>query len=157
MKMPAARRQEWIDALLSGQYPQGVRQLNHAGNFCCLGVLCEITPLIRKTIEYENDGTPKYGGIQYNNESKHLPMTLRMRYSAEYCGFNVPLARVASLQGNDSLEKLVKQYSECADGVAMPDSIYGKADYFVNVAWLNDAGVSFAQIAELIEEFVEVE
>lgn len=35
-------RQLWIDALRSGEYPQGKGYLNRDGKFCCLGVACEV-------------------------------------------------------------------------------------------------------------------
>ena len=35
-------KQVWIDALLSGTYQQGLSYLNAGGQFCCLGVKCEI-------------------------------------------------------------------------------------------------------------------
>jgi hypothetical protein len=36
-------KQEWLEALRSGQYKQGKHRLqNSTGGFCCLGVLCDI-------------------------------------------------------------------------------------------------------------------
>lgn len=36
----------WIEALRSGKYKQGLGQLrNHDDEFCCLGVLCDISGL----------------------------------------------------------------------------------------------------------------
>lgn len=40
MKKEIADR--WVSALRSGDYAQGIGYLNNAGNYCCLGVLCEI-------------------------------------------------------------------------------------------------------------------
>lgn len=34
---------KWLEALRSGRYKQGYQQLkDHDGNYCCLGVLCDI-------------------------------------------------------------------------------------------------------------------
>jgi hypothetical protein len=45
MKMHPGIKQQWIDALESGKYPQGTGELqNTKGEFCCLGVLCDILP-----------------------------------------------------------------------------------------------------------------
>lgn len=33
----------WIEALRSGKYEQGTQQLRSGDNFCCLGVLCDIS------------------------------------------------------------------------------------------------------------------
>lgn len=42
------RIQMWVDALRSGKYKQGTRILKDAyGNYCCLGVACEISGLGR--------------------------------------------------------------------------------------------------------------
>lgn len=36
-------KQQWLDALRSGEYNQGVGQLKSVtGEFCCLGVLCDL-------------------------------------------------------------------------------------------------------------------
>lgn len=34
--------QKWVKALRSGKYKQGQGALNRDGEFCCLGVLCEV-------------------------------------------------------------------------------------------------------------------
>ena len=36
---------EWLEALRSGKYKQGRRFLRNNGEFCCLGVLCDINML----------------------------------------------------------------------------------------------------------------
>jgi len=36
-------KQMWIDALRSGDFKKGYRQLCRNNQYCCLGVLCEIT------------------------------------------------------------------------------------------------------------------
>ena len=33
---------KWVAALRSGEFEQGRNRLNDGGNFCCLGVLCEL-------------------------------------------------------------------------------------------------------------------
>jgi len=35
-------KQAWVAALRSGEYKQGVGQLNENGDMCCLGVLCDL-------------------------------------------------------------------------------------------------------------------
>lgn len=42
-KMDPQVKEVWIDALLSGKYKQGRTKLqNQDGEFCCLGVLCDL-------------------------------------------------------------------------------------------------------------------
>ncbi len=36
-------KQKWLEALRSGKYAQGVGFLRSGDNFCCLGVLCDIS------------------------------------------------------------------------------------------------------------------
>lgn len=40
--MKRAFRDAWSAALRSGEYAQGREALNREGNFCCLGVRCEL-------------------------------------------------------------------------------------------------------------------
>ncbi len=35
---------EWVAALRSGKYEQGFKMLKSGNTFCCLGVLCDISP-----------------------------------------------------------------------------------------------------------------
>lgn len=41
-KMDRELKAKWIKALRSGKYRQGHGYLNEGGNFCCLGVLCDV-------------------------------------------------------------------------------------------------------------------
>lgn len=40
--MNAKIKQNWIDALRSGNYPQATARLRTLKGFCCLGVLCDL-------------------------------------------------------------------------------------------------------------------
>lgn len=40
---------KWIEALRSGNYKQGKQFLNKNEKYCCLGVLCEIEGLLKRT------------------------------------------------------------------------------------------------------------
>lgn len=35
-------KKEWVDALRSGKYKQGIQNLNLEEEYCCLGVLCDL-------------------------------------------------------------------------------------------------------------------
>jgi len=39
----------WVEALRSGNYPQGKDYLKKDGEYCCLGVLCEVVDLEQET------------------------------------------------------------------------------------------------------------
>lgn len=40
--METELREAWVEALLGGEYLQGIGYLNCNGKYCCLGVLCEV-------------------------------------------------------------------------------------------------------------------
>lgn len=42
LNMDAQLKAKWIEALRSGEYPQGNGFLEKDGHYCCLGVLCAI-------------------------------------------------------------------------------------------------------------------
>jgi hypothetical protein len=46
MKLKPEVKEKWLAALRSGEYNQGRRQLRTSdGNYCCIGVLCDISGL----------------------------------------------------------------------------------------------------------------
>lgn len=61
----------WIDALESGNYPQGRGALNIDGKFCCLGVLCDIAA----DLGIVERGTPAepFHRVRYGNASTVVP------------------------------------------------------------------------------------
>lgn len=40
--MDSAIKAKWVAALRSGKYQQGQNYLRHDGEYCCLGVLCDL-------------------------------------------------------------------------------------------------------------------
>lgn len=148
--MDADIRQQWVDALRSGKYEQGRRLLRDAnGNYCCLGVLCDIFPsVVWERVEqgrWENwsqydDPTPFEAVVTWRKEGPTrrgltmLPMGLAANIGllSEYHG-NEPICG-----GNDD-----------AFGSAL--SIHG------HLIAMNDRGYSFDQIADWIERNVPTE
>lgn len=75
-------REAWREALLSGQYKQGVAALSFKGlngsyTYCCLGVLCELAlqqcvPLV-KTERQAGSGA----FIAYDGEESYLPVAVQ--------------------------------------------------------------------------------
>ena len=60
-------RQQWIEALESGKYPQGRFFLKNRGLYCCLGVLCEVAGL---------KGQEKEGITSYDGDSRSISTDL---------------------------------------------------------------------------------
>lgn len=54
MAMDPAIKAEWVAALRSGRYQQGMGSLERRGAYCCLGVLCELG-VKRGEVEYRED------------------------------------------------------------------------------------------------------
>lgn len=76
--MYKSRAKAWVEALRSGQYPQGygvLTRLNEPGepaSFCCLGVLCELAIADGAPVRVEN-----YGSRAYDGETGGLPLSVR--------------------------------------------------------------------------------
>lgn len=67
----------WVEALRSGEYNQGRGRLHSRGNYCCLGVLCEVAIKqgipIEKRRSYNRDEPDTY---EYNGYVGALPSPL---------------------------------------------------------------------------------
>lgn len=71
----------WVNALRSGEYNQGIYVLNNEGNFCCLGVLCEVA--IKNGVKMSVQQTDE--GIAYDGSTAFLPESV-----AIWAGINTP-------------------------------------------------------------------
>lgn len=61
--MTLAERTKWTDALRSGNYQQGKAWLQKYGQFCCLGVLCEV-----KKVPFDAfNSTYDFGGQKFSS------------------------------------------------------------------------------------------
>lgn len=66
MKLAVPNRTEWIAALRSGKYPQGIGSLNRDGRYCCLGVLCEVRNYPKRLVHQAMSDTYGYRtGVDY--------------------------------------------------------------------------------------------
>jgi hypothetical protein len=124
---------EWKAALTSGKFPQGTKgYLCYKGEYCCLGVRAELAvsqELIEKRSNYRNDGSDTYG-----DSNKSFPTSLRILHSSPYYGMNIPI---------DKLPIEVK-------GRIHPDLLGGTKN--VALTAINDSGVPFSTIAEILEQ-----
>lgn len=128
MKLKADIKDRWINALCNGNYKQGKGcLLDEYGNYCCLGVLCDL--YMKETgelVTWENscDGEGNVTKIaSFLGYTTILPEPIRF-----WAGLN-----------------------EQSPSVTYTD-MDGKGEYFM-LATLNDAhDASFDELAELIEE-----
>ncbi|HEU5032735.1 MAG TPA: hypothetical protein VFV01_47985 [Spirillospora sp.] len=138
--MKAKVKTRWVEALRSDEYQQGkgwLHQIDQAGQerFCCLGVLCEIAA---------QDGV-----IEPGRESARAADGV-VTYDYAGCSGLLPdeVAEWAEI-GEDA------EHGTDGDGDVTVRT--GGLDGWPNVGWtgvaeLNDAGVPFSKIADLIEE-----
>lgn len=123
-----ARVREWINALRSGKYAQGKSYLRLGDEFCCLGVACDLQKPILG--EWYDDGT---GGEYTIAGPAFLPKQAQELY------------RIAT-EGGDYSDAVSFDYSFTTFDYSFTTSL----------ATLNDAGYTFAEIADIIErELVE--
>lgn len=132
---PALKRQ-WVDALRSGDYTQGKGYLHQNDTYCCLGVLCDL----RDDVMWED--LERVSGVNYAvpvdnkdwTSSAMLPHTLADKLGLTDGEVTIPLV---PFMGEMLLTDWVVA---CETGITL--------------AALNDEGLTFDQIADLIEYFL---
>ena len=117
-------KRKWVSALRSGTYRQGQGKLRLADNFCCLGVLCEISA---KGDWYQG---------KYLGEKNFLPKEVLNWSELREHSPKVP-APVGDIRYREWMATHGEQVTITA----------GKVD----LAALNDMGFTFREIAEMIE------
>lgn len=95
---------KWVKALRSGKYKQGKHFLRRGDEYCCLGVLCEITKTSRRM---------RYGKLyEYKGNAIVIPHSVRGRVGMNTLYGRLPRARKAGedlAQLNDSGKYSFKQ------------------------------------------------
>jgi hypothetical protein len=126
-------KQKWVEALTSGEYSQGKSCLNNGqGGFCCLGVLTDIYAK-EHGLEWEfieDEGKPGFDGEVYLT-----PLDVQAWSGIDTNVPYLPFAERANFIGKD------------------PEPI-PEADISTSIAALNDEGITFPQIADLIKAFL---
>ena len=111
-------KQQWIDALESGEYQQTSEFLRTEQGYCCLGVLCNIY------------------AKEKNNDEVQLNLWEQYDDNYEFLGEGLVLPEE------------VKEWA----GLDESDVVYYDKGVRVYLAALNDSGMSFNQIAQVIKE-----
>lgn len=83
---------KWIKALRSGEYKQGnnCNLQSNEGEFCCLGVLCEVVGIPAERSEYL-DGF-YYAGVGGGLSPKAQELTTVSSTFGEICGYDMRLS-----------------------------------------------------------------
>lgn len=129
-KMNPEVKAAWLTALRSGEYTQGRGKLNKGGEFCCLGVLCDIAV---KQFDIQVDLEEVAG---CGDEECCPPV---MTYDGQE---SFPPAAVLDWSG------LRNESGILAERVYVPEA----GEYTWALYSANDLGLSFAEIANVIEE-----
>lgn len=130
--MDATIKAEWLEWLRSGKLKQGRGALSNASReeFCCLGVLCEVA-VKHGIIEYVEGGYRSGVDGEFHYANHYLPKPV-----VEWAGLDDETAAL----GNPTVPRIED----------VPD-YYKKEIPVVGLAHLNDGGLSFEQIADVIE------
>lgn len=117
----------WIQALESGKYPQGKRNLNNNGRFCCLGVACEI---FSHDLRLKRTSALPFFSQDYSD----VAISYANEEDPEPCFSLAPISVVRKLALIDEAGH-INDYLE-----------------YASLASMNDNGLKFAAIAKFIRE-----
>jgi hypothetical protein len=130
-------KQKWVDALRSGVYAQGrlalKRPTEEGAEYCCLGVLCELAKTSGELDVKERTSTAGDNVGFYVGEA---PLGAGTAY---------PVDEIRQWAGLNTSEALLPQ------GFNYTSPRTGEEVYIESLAAANDHGMTFDQIAELIE------
>lgn len=121
-------KERWLTALRSGKYKQGAGALRVGDKYCCLGVLCQLLAEEAYIPVSSSGVTGEDGGIVVYDGTTTLPSSLTVAIA-----FGANVVRAGGENWN----------------VYDPRS---PSHYMTSLAQLNDSGMSFAEIADVIEE-----
>ena len=131
MTLPTDVKNQWVDALRSGRYEQGVgglrTQTDDGDRYCCLGVLCDILPEVVWEAPSEASGDRRYTAVYVETTDDPDDLPERARH-AGYLPYDLANAL----------------------GLSVENTRAGQTQ--TNLASLNDTGASFAHIADVMEE-----
>jgi len=117
---------KWTKALRSGKYKQGKNKLHDAqGNYCCLGVACEIFTFKNVTVLREEDGTISGLHLESQPDILRLLNIKNEGFLGTYLGEEIP-------------------------GYCAPPKEYCSPKV-ATLAFLNDRNFTFDEIADIIE------
>ena len=133
---------KWLKALRSGKYQQtseGVLRMGDSKSYCCLGVLCKVQGVLSRLKDNDADKS-------FYDMSESLDGSTSTAQDAGALSQYNALFSVLGFQGSFSCN------SEGAD-VCVLYWPPGKDDFTIyrDLASLNDAGMTFEQIAEVID------
>lgn len=139
--MDAEIKAEWLKRLRSGEIPQAATVLqDEEGGRCCLGVLCDIA-VERGITDHSADGNTHFYGRPGGEWTDALPP----EHVAAWAGFPTT---DANIWGDADITQVRDPRVPVPSGSGWDTDGNGSSP----LASLNDAGVTFLEIADLIEK-----
>jgi hypothetical protein len=126
---------KWIAALRSGEYKQTSGTLNDGGNFCCLGVLCDISSIGKWT----EVGVVKGYFTSDVSSTSVLPNQVRKWAGIKTVDGGLPDDGETLFYYDTQTEQFVDEENDFTDLIT-------------TLSGLNDYGKSFTEIADIIEK-----
>ena len=136
----------WVAALRSGEYPQAINRLRFEDGYCCLGVLCELAVAdgVISNLGMGEDGGFLYGinpeGQMAGGEPE-TSTTVLPKAVIEWAGIERIDSGSPMVTADESWIPKLNLHT-----VKSPDELPSE------LAGLNDLGMSFTDIADIIEE-----
>lgn len=132
-------KQQWINALRSGKYKQGIARLARYRDdgeieYCCLGVLCDLSPVEREENKCCNECAIE---IKWDEDVTSLPTSV---------------SKWAGIMSNDGDININVDDKDAAMLIAAGAAI--GTNNSTCFAALNDNGIPFSIIADMIEKYV---
>lgn len=128
--MNANVKKLWVEALRSGKYKQGQSRLKYTRDgkvkHCCLGVLCEV---------FKEDNTRSENLLSISIDA--------LRENSSFLSVPSVIATEIGLESGNPLVSLSETIMEELGNMDLPDH---------SLAALNDAGLTFSAIADIIQE-----
>ena len=112
-KLQPETKRMWVSALRSGNYPQTLGRLKRGDAYCCLGVLCEIDPMVHYLPEgYLYEGGNSSGTLP-SNYANYLGISTEGRFHYTFSVAGVTYVDYTSLVVlNDDLKLNFKQIAD---------------------------------------------
>ena len=130
--------EQWVQALRSGQYKQTTTRLKNAeGGCCCLGVLCTLAP---KSVGEFNDLSFEWVETVVEDNDGEYPCEPHEVRRDHYEDSELPTPVMTWAGVSDSCGTIGNEFFRGRDGKE-----------YQSLAELNDSGMSFAEIADIIE------
>lgn len=132
--MKRAAKEEWIKRLRSGEYAQGRSALRSSDGYCCLGILCEVA--------VDAGVADRFARGEASDGYVYGPRDDDPNYYPQRSPYYLPT--------------VVVDWAGLHDFGTGSDPVVTINGVETNVSSHNDAGVSFAEIAQAIEDQVPV-